>query len=33
VLGLAAGLLTLDNPLGLIDIEGDEAAVRGVFNA
>jgi DNA-binding HxlR family transcriptional regulator len=33
VLGLAAGVLTLDGTLGLIDIEGDEAAVRGVFDA
>jgi DNA-binding HxlR family transcriptional regulator len=31
VLGLAAGVLTLDDTLGLIDIEGDEAAVRAVF--
>jgi hypothetical protein len=33
VLGLAAGVLTLDDTLGLIDIEGDEAVVRGVFDA
>ncbi|WP_188191984.1 winged helix-turn-helix transcriptional regulator [Nonomuraea sp. SYSU D8015] len=32
VLGLAAGVLTLDDTLGLVDIEGDEAAVRTVFN-
>jgi DNA-binding HxlR family transcriptional regulator len=32
VLGLAAGVLTLNDTLGLIDIEGDEAAVRTVFN-
>ena len=32
VLGLAAGALTLDDTLGLVDIEGDEAAVRAVFN-
>jgi hypothetical protein len=32
VLGLAAGVLTLDGTLGLVDIEGDEAAVRAVFN-
>jgi DNA-binding HxlR family transcriptional regulator len=32
VLGLAAGVLTLNDTLGLIDIEGDEAAVRAVFN-
>ncbi|RVX47299.1 HxlR family transcriptional regulator [Nonomuraea polychroma] len=32
VLGLAAGVLTLNDTLGLVDIEGDEAAVRGVFN-
>jgi DNA-binding HxlR family transcriptional regulator len=31
VLGLAAGLLTLDDSRGLIGIDGDEAAVRGVF--
>jgi DNA-binding HxlR family transcriptional regulator len=31
VLGLAAGVLTLDDTLGLIDIEGDQAAVRAVF--
>jgi DNA-binding HxlR family transcriptional regulator len=32
VLGLAAGVLDLDDTRGLIDIEGDEAAVRAVFN-
>jgi DNA-binding HxlR family transcriptional regulator len=32
VLGLAAGALTLDDARGLVDIEGDEAAVRAVFN-
>lgn len=32
ILGLAAGVLTLNDTLGLIDIEGDEAAVRAVFN-
>ena len=32
VLGLAAGVLTLDDTTGLIDIEGDDAAVRAVFN-
>jgi DNA-binding HxlR family transcriptional regulator len=32
VLGLAAGALDLDDIRGLIDIEGDEAAVRAVFN-
>jgi hypothetical protein len=32
VLGLAAGVLTLNDTLGLIDIEGDKAAVRAVFN-
>jgi DNA-binding HxlR family transcriptional regulator len=31
VLGLAAGVLTLDDTLGLVDIEGDEAAVRAIF--
>jgi DNA-binding HxlR family transcriptional regulator len=31
VLGLAAGVLTLNDIHGLIDIEGDEAAVRAVF--
>jgi DNA-binding HxlR family transcriptional regulator len=31
VLGLAAGVLALDEVRGLIDIEGDEAAVRAVF--
>jgi DNA-binding HxlR family transcriptional regulator len=33
VLGLAAGVLALDDALGLVDIEGDEAAVRVVFGA
>ena len=33
VLGLAAGVLALDNVLGLVDVEGDEAAVRAVFGA
>ena len=32
VLGLAAGVLTLDDTRGLVGIEGDEAAVRAVFN-
>jgi DNA-binding HxlR family transcriptional regulator len=32
ILGLAAGVLTLNDTPGLIDIEGDEAAVRAVFN-
>jgi hypothetical protein len=32
VLGLAAGVLGLDDARGLVDIEGDEAAVRAVFN-
>ena len=31
VLGLAAGVLSLDETLGLIDVEGDEAAVRAIF--
>jgi DNA-binding HxlR family transcriptional regulator len=31
VLGLAAGVLTLDNARELVDIEGDEAAVRAIF--
>jgi len=33
VLGLAAGVLTLDDARGLIDIEGDEAAIRAIFRA
>ncbi len=33
VLGLAAGVLTLDNPPGPVDIEGDEEAVQAIFNA
>jgi DNA-binding HxlR family transcriptional regulator len=32
VLGLAAGVLGLDDTRGLVEIEGDEAAVRAVFN-
>ena len=32
ILGLAAGVLDLDDTRGLIDIEGDEAAVRAVLN-
>ncbi|SDX30513.1 DNA-binding transcriptional regulator, HxlR family [Amycolatopsis xylanica] len=32
VLGLAAGALTLDGARGLVEIEGDEAAVRTVFD-
>jgi hypothetical protein len=31
ILGLAAGMLTLDNVLGLVDIDGDEAAARAIF--
>jgi DNA-binding HxlR family transcriptional regulator len=31
VLGLAAGALTLDDARGLIDVEGDEAALRAVL--
>jgi DNA-binding HxlR family transcriptional regulator len=31
VLGLAAGVLTFDDTLGLVDLEGDEAAVRAIF--
>lgn len=33
LLGLAAGALTLDEARGLIDIEGDEKAVRAIFDA
>ena len=33
VLGLAAGVLALDDVRGIVDIEGDEAAVRAVFGA
>ncbi|TNC19950.1 winged helix-turn-helix transcriptional regulator [Amycolatopsis alkalitolerans] len=33
VLGLATGGLTLDEAAALVDIEGDEAAVRAVFHA
>jgi DNA-binding HxlR family transcriptional regulator len=32
VLGLAAGVLDLDDTRGLVDIEGDAAAVRAVFH-
>ncbi|GAA2700625.1 hypothetical protein [Nonomuraea recticatena] len=32
VLGLAAGMLTLNDTHGLVDIEGDEAAARALFN-
>jgi DNA-binding HxlR family transcriptional regulator len=32
VLGLAAGVLGLDDTRGLVDIEGDESAVRAVFS-
>jgi DNA-binding HxlR family transcriptional regulator len=32
VLGLAAGLLTLDDTRELVDLEGEEAAVRAVFS-
>jgi DNA-binding HxlR family transcriptional regulator len=31
VLGLAAGVLTLDDTLGVVDLEGDESAVRAIF--
>jgi DNA-binding HxlR family transcriptional regulator len=31
VLGLAAGVLTLDDTVGLVDVDGDEAAVRAIF--
>lgn len=31
ILGLAAGVLTLDDTLGLVHLEGDEAAVRAIF--
>ncbi|MGW3964248.1 winged helix-turn-helix transcriptional regulator [Amycolatopsis sp. NPDC005003] len=33
VLGLAAGVLALDDILGLVDVDGDEAAVRSLFGA
>jgi DNA-binding HxlR family transcriptional regulator len=33
ILGLAAGVLDLDTAIGLVDVEGDEAAVRAVFGA
>ncbi|HEY3465387.1 MAG TPA: helix-turn-helix domain-containing protein [Amycolatopsis sp.] len=32
VLGLAAGVLTFDGTAGLVDVEGDESAVRAVFS-
>ncbi|HEX6356470.1 helix-turn-helix domain-containing protein [Actinophytocola sp.] len=32
VLGLAVGVLALDDTLALVDIEGDETAVRALFN-
>jgi hypothetical protein len=32
ILGLAAGVLTLDQIAGLATIEGDESAIRTVFN-
>lgn len=32
VLGLAAGVLTLDDIRGLVDLDGDEAAARAVLN-
>jgi DNA-binding HxlR family transcriptional regulator len=32
VLGLASGVLTLDATVGLIDLDGDEAAVRAIFS-
>jgi DNA-binding HxlR family transcriptional regulator len=32
VLGLAAGVLNLDDSRALVDIEGDESALRAVFN-
>lgn len=31
ILGLAAGVLALDDVLGLVDIQGDEAAIRVIF--
>ena len=31
VLGLASGVLTLDDTAGHVDLEGDEAAVRAIF--
>ncbi|OHV06637.1 winged helix-turn-helix transcriptional regulator [Mycobacterium talmoniae] len=33
ILGLAAGVLALADVLGLVDIQGDEAAVRAIFGA
>jgi hypothetical protein len=33
ILGLAAGALTLNDTYELVDIEGDEAAVRALFNS
>ena len=33
LLGLAAGVLTLDDTTGLVEIEGDDAAVRAVFGS
>ncbi|QLY27989.1 winged helix-turn-helix transcriptional regulator [Nocardia huaxiensis] len=33
VLGLAAGALSLDDALGLVEIDGDESVVRAVFAA
>ncbi|WP_020423136.1 helix-turn-helix domain-containing protein [Amycolatopsis sp. ATCC 39116] len=33
VLGLAAGALAFDDALGLVEVEGDEAAARAVFSA
>lgn len=33
VLGLAAGALAIDDVRGVVDIEGDEAAVRAIFRA
>lgn len=32
ILGLAAGLLAFDDVRGVVDIEGDEAAVRAIFD-
>jgi hypothetical protein len=32
IFGLAAGVLALDDTRGLVEIEGDAAAVRAVFN-
>lgn len=33
ILGLATGLLALDDVLGLVDIQGDPAAVRAIFGS